>query len=174
MLGGTQNDLRLDVTAMTGIGQPEWIAVITTMIVVMTAVFFHFEMIAALNRWTKRQPINQRRDHHHRPTLLKVIFALLIIHIVEIWWFGAAFWWLDGQAGLGDIVGYADMNFLEYVYLSATTYTTVGYGDLYVTGPMRFLAGTEALVGFMLITWSASFTYLVMARTWGEGTDSPL
>lgn len=159
---------------MAGVGQPEWIAVITTMLVVMTAVFFHFEAIAVLNRWTKRQPINQRRDYHHRPTLLKVIFALLMIHIIEIWWFGVAFWWLDGQPNLGEIVGYADMNFLEYVYLSATTYTTVGYGDLYVTGPMRFLAGTEALVGFMLITWSASFTYLVMARTWGEGTDSPL
>lgn len=27
------------------------------------------------------------------------------------------------------------------------------------------LAGTEALVGFMMITWSASFGYLVMVRT---------
>ena len=156
------------------IGQPEWIAVITTMIVVLAAVFFHFEAMAALNRWTKRQPVVQRLDYHHRPTLLKVVFVLLLVHIIEIWWFGAAFWWLDGQPGLGEITGYDQMNFLEYVYLSATTYTTVGFGDLFVTGPMRFLAGTEALVGFLLITWSASFTYLVMVRTWGEGTDSPL
>ena len=48
-----------------------------------------------------------------------------------------------------------------------TNYTTVGWGDLSSIGPLRILAGAEALLGFMLITWSASFTYLVMARTWG-------
>lgn len=158
--------------AMAEIGLAEWIAVVVTMITVLSAVFFHFEGIGALNRWSKRQPSHERLDYHHRPTFLKVVFALLLIHIIEIWWFGAAFWLLAGLSGLGEIVGYANMSFLECVYFSATTYTTVGYGDLHVTGPMRFLAGTEALVGFMLITWSASFTYLIMVRTWGEGTNS--
>jgi hypothetical protein len=44
----------------------------------------------------------------------------------------------------------------------------VGFGDLAPVGPIRFLAGTTALTGFVLITWSASFTYLEMARDWRE------
>jgi hypothetical protein len=31
---------------------------------------------------------------------------------------------------------------------------------------VRFLAGMEALSGFVLITWSASFTFLEMQRYW--------
>ena len=46
------------------------------------------------------------------------------------------------------------------------TYTTIGFGDLAPVGPIRFLAGTQGLVGFVLISWSASFTYLEMERCW--------
>ena len=148
-----------------------WISVTTTLVGVMVAVFVHFEAIAYLNRWTKSRPARRPKDHHHRPTLLIVIAVLLLVHIAEIWWFGLLFLLLDSLPGLGSIVGYEAMNLWEYVYFSATTYTTVGFGDLFATGPMRFLVGTEALVGFMLITWSASFTYLVMARMWGQSVD---
>jgi hypothetical protein len=42
----------------------------------------------------------------------------------------------------------------------------VGFGDLVPSGPIRFLSGMEALTGFVLIAWSASFTYLEMERFW--------
>jgi hypothetical protein len=45
-------------------------------------------------------------------------------------------------------------------------YTTLGLGDVVPTGAVRFLAGVEALSGFVLITWSASFTFLEMERFW--------
>jgi hypothetical protein len=47
-----------------------------------------------------------------------------------------------------------------------TTYTTLGFGDIVPVGPVRFLTSVEALTGFVLITWSASFTYLEMNRFW--------
>ena len=53
-------------------------------------------------------------------------------------------------------------------YLSATTFTTLGFGDLTPMGAVRVLSGCEALTGLLLITWSASFTYLEMARLWNE------
>ena len=55
---------------------------------------------------------------------------------------------------------------LDAVYLSAVTFTTVGFGDVAPVGPIRFLSGTMALTGFVLVTWSASFTYLEMERFW--------
>ena len=39
-------------------------------------------------------------------------------------------------------------------------------GDLVPTGPIRFMAGMESVTGLLLITWSASFTYLEMVRYW--------
>lgn len=155
---------------MNSIGSAEWTVVLTTGLVVMLAIILHFEVIASLNRWGagKRLSRRGRSHHHHRPTLLLVMFALLLAHVAEIWLFGLAYWGLLSAADLGVIEGYEALNFLDCVYFSATTYTTVGWGDLYAVGPIRFLAGTEALVGFMLITWSASFVYLIMARTWGD------
>lgn len=148
-------------------GAPEWIMATVTAGLVALTVILHFEVIATLNRWVMRRGIPVDPNHHHRPTLLVVIFALLAVHVAEIWLFGLAFWALAHSEGMLLFHGNETLNLWDSVYFSAATYTTVGYGDLWVTGPARLLAGTEALVGFMMITWSASFTYLVMARTWG-------
>ena len=32
----------------------------------------------------------------------------------------------------------------------------------------QFVAGLEALIGLVMITWSASFMYLEMAKFWGK------
>lgn len=45
-------------------------------------------------------------------------------------------------------------------------YTTVGFGDLIPIGPIRLMAGVEALTGLVMITWSASYTFLEMQRDW--------
>jgi hypothetical protein len=54
----------------------------------------------------------------------------------------------------------------DAIYFSASVFTTLGFGDLSPVGPIRFVAGTEALTGLVLIGWSASFTYLEMQRYW--------
>ena len=51
-------------------------------------------------------------------------------------------------------------------YLSFASFTTVGFGDVYATGNLRFLTVLESLTGLVLITWSASFIYLQMERYW--------
>ena len=75
---------------------------------------------------------------------------------------------MEMTAGMGHITGADSFKLLDSVYVSATTYSTLGYGDLVPHGPVRFLLGTEALVGFVLITWSASFAYLEMGHYWGN------
>lgn len=66
---------------------------------------------------------------------------------------------------VGDIVGNFEGGILDCVYFSFVNYTTLGYGDQTPEGHIRFLAGTESLVGLVLVAWSASFTYLEMQRT---------
>lgn len=153
---------------MPTIGPAEWTVVLATLVVTIACVVLHFEILQMLNRRVVRPASMLVRDRHHRPTLLAVILALLALHVAEIWLFGLAFYLLMQIEGLGSIAGYDTFDLFDCIYFSASTYTTVGWGELYPIGPLRFLAGVEALAGFMMITWSASFTYLVMVRTWGS------
>lgn len=149
----------------------ELVVVSVTALVVSLVVVFHFEVIQLLNRFCPSEPPSSPRQFRNRPIILGTMFALLIAHVVEIWLFGTAFWYLLDHGEYGTITGYSHLSLLDCVYFSASTYTTVGWGDLVASGDVRFLAGTESLVGFMMITWSASFSYLIMARAWGNDSN---
>ena len=59
----------------------------------------------------------------------------------------------------------------DAVYFSAMTYSTVGFGDLSPVGALRLMSGMEAITGLLMITWSATFTYLEMSRLWTPGRE---
>lgn len=130
-----------------------------TIALVCLCVLLHFE---ALNILTRLLPTGY---HRRRSSLVLQVLGLLLVHIAEIWIFGAGVWLLVEVLGIGSIVG--DVQGLpDYVYFSAMIYTTVGFGDLVPLGPLRVLAGTEAVTGLALITWSASYTFILMRRVW--------
>ena len=108
------------------------------------------------------------RFGHGRIKVLYAINSVLLLHIAQIWVFGLVLWALLRWPQFGAL-GAVAPNLLDAIYFSAVTFTTVGYGDLAPSGPIRFLAGTESLTGFVLIAWSASFTYLEMERYWRPG-----
>jgi hypothetical protein len=103
---------------------------------------------------------------HRRVKVLYSIVSVILLHVSEIWIFGSAVWLLLLWPACGSLAGPPEASFLECVYFSAVTFSTVGFGDVAPVGPIRFLAGTEALTGFVLITWSASFTYIEMEKFW--------
>jgi len=108
-----------------------------------------------------------------RSKLLLVIFASFGAHAVEIGVFGVALYLLVRYFGAGSISGAPGTTIGSYLYLSAETYTSLGFGDLTPTGPVRLMAGVEALNGLLLIGWSASFTYIAMERFWnGRGDEN--
>ena len=130
------------------------------------AVLIHYEGVHWLARRYSRREIERSRD---RRAMLKIIFSLLALHIIEIWCFGLAYWGLSIVPGTGYVHGVHGTDTLfDAVYLSATTYSTVGFGDLAPVGAIRLISGLESLVGLLLITWSASFTYLEMSRLWSR------
>jgi len=94
------------------------------------------------------------------------VLALLLTHLVEIVLFAVchelmlAAW----GPGIGDLTGDYNGTLTDKVYFSTAVYTTVGFGDITPHGPIRLFVGVEALAGLVLITWSASFTFLVMQR----------
>lgn len=139
-----------------------WITIAVTIVVVALCIVLHFEVLRLL---TDRLPTP---PHHHRRRILMLISFLLILHIAEIWIFGATYYLLLQFEGFGELSSLG-VTIFDTVYFSATVYTTLGFGDIVPVGPIRFLTGTEALSGFMLITWSASYVFVEMLKTWKRG-----
>ncbi len=139
------------------------LVVIVTALAVGVAVLVHYEGLSLLSR-----KLALGHESHRRRKVLYGIFGVLALHVAEIWIFGAAVWGLLMFPNTGSVAGAHALGILDAVYMSAVTFTTVGFGDLAPVGPIRFLAGTVALTGFVLITWSASFTYLEMTRDWRD------
>ena len=101
-----------------------------------------------------------------RQRILVVIFAAFVAHIVEITLYAASYMALVHMLDAGNIAGQTPTTFYDYFYYSMVTYTTLGIGDLYPLEGLRLLTGMESLVGLMMITWTASFTYLAMEKFW--------
>ena len=147
-------------------GQPQ-IALISVLLVI-TCVLLHYEVLRQISK------VLARLLRLHRLRILVLIVGLLVTHIVEIWIYSASYWFLNGRADFGHLEitsAHAGTGWLDHVYFSFVTYTTVGYGDIIPVGPIRFIAATEALNGWVLLGWSASFTFLEMQRFWRDPTD---
>jgi len=143
---------------------PDWWSRATvvgvTIAVVVLCVIVHYEALGFLTARLKRIQLRAR------PRILILIFAILFVHAAEVWIFGGAYYWLTAVHNYGELLGSHSMGFLDTVYFSAVCYSTLGLGDIIPTGDVRFLVGTESLTGFVLITWSASFTFVEMERFW--------
>jgi len=71
--------------------------------------------------------------------------------------------------GWGALHGeYFDGSLLDCIYFSFTVFTTLGFGDIFPEGNLRYLIGIESLTGLVLITWTASFLYYEMQRSWSS------
>lgn len=127
---------------------------------VASSVFIHFEALERLNRALPRMRLAPRFR------VLLVMFALLAVHCAEVGVFAAGLLLAVDSGYLGHVAGVQHLGIADALYVSVATYTTVGYGDLAPVGPIRLIMGLEGLTGFLLLTWSASFTYLEMQRYW--------
>lgn len=142
----------------------QYLVAVFSIILVTASVLVHYEVLRKL-----ADGLAHLRQLH-RTRVLVLILGLLTTHIFEIWIFAIGFGLLDGAADFG-VIAHVETTpntttWLDYVYFSFITYTTVGYGDLVPRGPIRFIAASEALTGWVLLGWSASFTVLEMQRFW--------
>jgi hypothetical protein len=137
----------------------------TSALLIAATVLVHYEALRFTGRLLPRLPIRPRQR------VLVVIATCFGAHLLEIVLYAVAFAALHAHGGFGRIEGQFDATALDFFYFALTSYTTLGIGDVYPVGPMRVVAGIEALNGFLLITWSASFTYLMMQRYWHPERD---
>jgi hypothetical protein len=136
-------------------------AILAVAVLVPLTVFTHYEVLRGLSILVPKL----KTPPHSR--VLVVVLGILFAHSVEIGFYALAYYLLV-RYGVGTIGGEFSGTALDVLYFSATTYTTLGVGDLFPHGAIRLVVGVEGLNGFVLIGWSASFTYYAMQRFWDD------
>jgi hypothetical protein len=89
---------------------------------------------------------------------LFVVFAIIFLHLVEIWLF----------AFLYDFVG-ALRTFQDALFVSTSSYATLGSSGA-ITHQWRLVSAIEGLLGFILIGWSTAFFFRVLERLERDAT----
>ena len=103
--------------------------------------------------------------HSHWAVWTKVIVGLLgtiMAHVLEVGAFALSYCMLARFGEFGRIEGDISHALQDYFYYSIATYSTLGYGDLVPVGPLRVMSGVEALLGLVLVAWTASYLFIVM------------
>jgi voltage-gated potassium channel Kch len=137
------------------------VAVACVALLVDTTVL-HYEVLRLLSRGLPSLRVPGRAK------LIAVILGTFAAHAVEIALYAAAILLLVEGFGLGGLGDAGSQAFSVYLYFSAETFTSLGYGDVIPVGDLRLLAGAEALNGLLLIGWSASYAYIAMERHWDQ------
>jgi hypothetical protein len=85
--------------------------------------------------------------------LVRVTWALIAIHAIEIALWAACYRWLGALPDLETAL-----------YFSGVSYTTLGYGDVVLPERWRLLAPLEGLVGILMAGLSTGFFFAVVSR----------
>src|SRR5262249_6547489 len=122
-------------------------------------------LIHALGTWTAivhMAPMRPQRKGNQgllatEIQIVSVVSVLLLLHLVEAgaW---AVFYRLSGD--------FPDLE--TAIYFSMTSYTTVGYGDVVLPAPWRFLGPIEAAVGILMFGWSTAIIVAAITRIYGK------
>ena len=105
----------------------------------------------------------KRCDHQH---IFAAIMTMLLVHIVEINIFAITLYVGHSWFDLGQLTNVATQHFASYSYYSATSYTSLGLGDIAPTGSLRLITGIETLTGLIMIAWTGSLMIFAINKDW--------
>ena len=140
--------------------------ILSCVLLMVLTTLFHYEVLRGLHLGLPKLRIPSRTK------LLVTILVAFVAHVVEIVLYAVTLFALIRYMGVGNLGTQNQANFLECLYFSAETYTSLGLGDIHSSGPIRLIAGAASLNGLLLIAWSASFVYLAMEKFWASGSPA--
>jgi len=137
-----------------------FVVIVSCVILIALTTLIHYEVLRGLHHGLPKIKIPIRTK------LLVAIFVAFLAHAAEMGLYGVTLFVLIRYMDVGSLAGESEIGLLDCLYFSAETYTSLGLGDMAPSGPVRLLAGVEALNGLLLIAWSASFIYISMEKFW--------
>jgi hypothetical protein len=142
------------------------LVVLACLALVVSTTLLHYEALRLLTA------ILPRLHMTPRARLVVVMLATFAAHALEIVLYATAMAALVRSTSAGTLGLDGAPAWSTFLYFSAETFTSLGYGDIVPRGALRALSGVEALNGLLLIGWTASFTYVAMQHLWGDGVDT--
>jgi hypothetical protein len=111
------------------------------LVLIAITTVLHCEVLHGLGAWLPRLPLP------NHPKRLVVVFSAMVAHGLEIAVYSVWIFAL-GQFTTGSaLTGLAGSSFVNCLYFSAETFTSLGFGDLTPVGPLRLLAGVGRSMG---------------------------
>jgi hypothetical protein len=133
-------------------------------VLVVACILVHYEVM----RFTADFLLPRLTAVPKRAHVVFGICACFVAHTIEVWLFAVVYYVLAIETDSG----FADEGrraYLDYLYFSTETYTSLGFGEIrLLTNDLRLLAGIEAMIGLVLLAWTASFNFFMMEHYWVE------
>ena len=147
-------------------GAQTLIAALMSTAMVVIVVIVHHECLTYISKGFLARIKTPKRLHVG-------ISAIMVTaaHVLEILFCAALLYLACEVLRIGSVEGDVTTDITTYIYYSFASYTSLGIGDLYPSGHLRLLTGMEALLGLLMIGWTASFLLLEMRQFWS--TNNP-
>ena len=126
-------------------------------LVALLGVAHHFALIFLKNR-------TARAKEYPNVAMISVFLGLSLLHLAEILAFAAAYRLLLMWDGMGTLGGSFGGSWSGFIYFSGINFATLGYTQIETEGPIRLVNMMQSLGGFMVLTWSATFTYSIWKK----------
>lgn len=93
------------------------------------------------------------------PLMVFTVLGVFMTHIVQIWIWAILFYYLEPIT----------LNTFEAaLYFSTSSFTTVGFGDVYLDEKWRLLSAFESANGFILFGWSTAFIFEIISKLYKD------
>ena len=125
---------------------------------IAVTVVIHAVALDKLVRFLESAGSASWRARHHIykvPLMIIIVLSVFLAHIIQIAIWGMLFYYLEP-----DIL----FDLETAMYFSASAFTTVGFGDVYLDQDWRLLSSFESVNGFILFGWSAAFIFETISR----------
>jgi len=101
------------------------------------------------------------KRHWKIPLLVFAVLGTFSAHIVQIWIWAIFYIYIGEMQTLE-----------EALYFSTSSFTTVGFGDIYLDENWRLVSSFQSANGFILFGWSTAFIFEVMSRLYEDEIGS--
>ena len=115
--------------------------------------------IAALLAWVKQSTegcVHKLGPFRIAALFVRVMTAIIALHTFEILLWAGCYRWLCLPS------------WESALYFSATSYTTVGYGDVILPSTWRMLGPIESILGILMCGLSVSLLFAIATRLMGR------
>jgi Ion channel len=100
------------------------------------------------------QSIN-RVKRMHLYSVAGVVLLMFLVSVIEVLVWSVTYLWLGAIEGLE-----------QAAYFSMVTFTTLGYGDVVLSGHWRLLGSFEAANGIIMFGWTTAIVLAVVQRVY--------